>query len=156
VNQGLWDWALAAYARPGVAEACLSLQDGHDHNVPYLLWAAWAALRGSRLDADTLEAGVDTARAWDSAAVRPLRVIRTTLKKPIPDLEDEAREAVRTQIKAAKLEAERRLLLALESLAPAPGGAGLPLAPALVEAARAFAPVIPRAGLETLAAKLSG
>jgi uncharacterized protein (TIGR02444 family) len=156
VNQGLWDWAVAAYARPGVSEACLTLQDGHDHNVPYLLWAAWAALRGSKLDADTLEAGVDTARAWDSAAVRPLRVIRTTLKKPIPDLDDEAREAVRAQIKAVELEAERRLLLALESLTPALAGPGLALTPALVDAARAFAPVIPRAALEGLAAKLSG
>ncbi|OZA82811.1 MAG: TIGR02444 family protein, partial [Caulobacter sp. 39-67-4] len=39
----LWDWALQVYARQDVADACLSLQDAHGQNVPYLLWAAWAA-----------------------------------------------------------------------------------------------------------------
>jgi uncharacterized protein (TIGR02444 family) len=47
-----WEWALDAYARPGVAEACLELQDVHGQNVPLLLWAAWAA-------ADALEPDVE-------------------------------------------------------------------------------------------------
>ena len=37
----------------------------------------------------------------------------------MPDLDDAAREAVRAQVKAVELEAERRLLAALEALAPA-------------------------------------
>ena len=39
----LWDWAVAAYAAPDVAEACLLLQDRHEQNVPLLLWSAWVA-----------------------------------------------------------------------------------------------------------------
>jgi len=154
-ERGLWDWAVAAYAKPGAQAACLNLQDGHDQNVPYLLWAAWAAQTGRRLDTETLEAGVDTARAWEGAAIRPLRAIRTTLKKPIPDLDDAAREAVREQIKAAELQAERRLLEGLEALAPEPEGSARPLLQALAEAARAFAPAVPRAALDTLATTLS-
>jgi uncharacterized protein (TIGR02444 family) len=151
----LWDWAVEAYGRPGAADAALELQDGHDQNVPYLLWAAWAASEGRPLGPDDLEAGADAARAWDAAAVRPLRAVRRQLKKPIPDLDDEAREAVRDQVKAAELYAERRLLEQLETLAPDPAGPAKPLAPALVEAARAWARVIPRAHLEALAARLA-
>ena len=118
----LWDWAVAAYAAPDVAEACLLLQDRHEQNVPLLLWSAWVAATGRRPDEETLEAACDTARAWDSLAVAPLRAIRRTLKAPIPDIDDAPREAIRDRIKAVELEAERRLLEALEALAPEPAG----------------------------------
>jgi uncharacterized protein (TIGR02444 family) len=151
----IWDWAVAAYAKAGVGETCLELQDGHGQNVPYLLWSAWAAGEGRALDADTLEAGVDTARAWDDAAVQPLRVVRRRLKAPIPDMGDAARLALREQVKAAELAAERSLLEELETLAPEPAGPARPPVPALVEAAKAWARVVPRAHLERLAAQLS-
>lgn len=151
----LWEWAVKAYARPEVEETCLELQDGFDQNIPYLLWAAWAASEGRRLDAETLEAGADASRAWDGAAIEPLRSLRRTLKKPIPDLEDDGREAVRAQVKAAELEAERRLLEQLEALAPRGSGAPGPVSGGLIEAARAWSRTVPRAVLEQLAAKLS-
>jgi uncharacterized protein (TIGR02444 family) len=152
----LWDWALAAYARDGAQESLLGLQDSNGQNVCYLLWAAWAAAEGRPLSADDLEAGADAARAWDSAAIQPLRATRRLLKKPIPDLDDGAREAVRARIKAVELEAERALLDQLEALAPDPSAAAAPAAKALVEAARVWERVIPRAELERLAAKLDG
>ncbi len=151
----LWDWATTAYARPGVEEACLTLQDGHDQNTPFLLWAAWAAETGRTLDADALEAAADTARAWESAAIAPLRAVRRTLKAPIPDLDDTGREAVRTRIKACELLAEQELMRQLESLAPSATGALRPTGPALIDAARAWNRVIPRGLLEALAATLS-
>ncbi len=151
----LWDWAVAAYAREGSAEACLALQDGHDQNIPYLLWAAWAAETGRPLDAETLEAGADTARAWSGAAIAPLRAIRRTLKAPIPDIDDGARETLHARIKADELEAERLLLAQLEALAPAAAGPAAPTAPALIAAARTWSRVVPRGLLEALAQKLS-
>ena len=33
-GEGFWAWALAAYARPGAAEACLELQDAFGQCVP--------------------------------------------------------------------------------------------------------------------------
>jgi uncharacterized protein (TIGR02444 family) len=152
----LWEWAVRAYAKPGVEAACLELQDGWDQNVPYLLWAAWAAVEGRKLDGETLEEGSDMARAWDEAAISALRGLRRSLKKPIPDLEDEAREAVRTQVKAAELEAERRLLGQLETLTPEGVTAKLAVQVQVIEAARAWSRTVPRAQLETLAAELSG
>ena len=88
----LWDWAVAAYGAPEVGEACLALQDSHEQNVPLLLWSAWVAATGRRPDEETLEAACDTARAWDSVVVAPLRAVRRTLKAPVPDIDDGPRE----------------------------------------------------------------
>ncbi|WP_396593694.1 TIGR02444 family protein [Brevundimonas sp. R86498] len=151
---GLWDWALTAYRADGVPEACLSLQDTHGHNVPLLLWAAWMAGTGRALDADTVEAGCDTARAWDAAAVTPLRAIRRSLKKPLPDLEDAAREALRDQVKAVELAAERHLLVGLEALAGPPVAAPAPAIEGLVAVARGWSRVVPRPALTILAERL--
>jgi uncharacterized protein (TIGR02444 family) len=150
----LWDWAGIAYRSEGVSEACLALQDRHEQNVPLLLWAAWTAATGRRPDAGTFEAAADTARAWDLAAVAPLRAVRRTLKAPVPDIDDAAREAIRTRVKAVELEAERQLLAALEALAPAPDTTAQPPVPALAAAARAWGAVTPRPALVQLAERL--
>ena len=154
MTTGLWDWSLEAYAAPGVADACLHLQDAQGQNVPLLLWAAWAAATGRRPDEEAIEAACDAARAWSDAAVTPLRAIRRTLKAPVPDLEDAAREAVRDQIKALELQAERHLLAALEALAPPPSGPPRPAIDGLVETARVWTRIVPRPALTALAERL--
>jgi uncharacterized protein (TIGR02444 family) len=150
----LWDWALTAYAAEGVADACLDLQGAAGQNVPLLLWAAWCAAEGRAPDEDALEAAGDTARAWQETAIAPLRVVRKALKARAPDLDDADREAVRAQVKAAELDAERRLLAALEALSPASSGPPRPPIDTLVAAARVWSPITPRAGLIRLADRL--
>jgi uncharacterized protein (TIGR02444 family) len=150
----LWDWALTAYAADGVAEACLELQDSAGQNIPLLLWAAWCAAEGRMPDEDALEAAGDTARAWQEIAIAPLRAVRRALKPRAPDLDDDAREAVRAQVKAVELEAERRLLTALEALAPPPTRPLQPPLGTMVAAARVWSPITPRAGLVRLAERL--
>ena len=150
----LWDWALTAYAADGVADACLELQESAGQNVPLLLWAAWCAAEGRTPDEDTLEAAGDTARAWQETAIAPLRAVRRALKARAPDLDDTDREAVRAQVKAVELEAERRLLNALEALAPASSAAAQPPLNTMVATARVWSPMTPRAGLVRLADRL--
>lgn len=150
----LWDWSLKAWAADGVADACLELQDAAGQNIPLLFWAAWCAAEGRTPDEDALEAAGDTARAWQETAVAPLRAIRRTLKPRAPDLDDADREAVRDMVKAVELEAERRLLSALEALAPASTGPAQPALAAMVAAARVWSPMTPRAGLVRLAERL--
>lgn len=149
-----WDWALAAYAKPEVAETCLILQDHFEQNVPVLLWGAWNAATGRRPDEETLEAACDMARAYDRVVVAPLRAVRRTLKSPIPDIETEHRQALRTQVKALELDAERRLMLELEALSPAPSGSPRPPIDGLAETARLWATVVPRPTLTTLSERL--
>jgi uncharacterized protein (TIGR02444 family) len=150
----LWTWAVSAYDAPGVAEACLSLQDHNEQNVPLLLWGAWIAVTGRRPDEETIEAACDAARAYDSVIVAPLRAVRRTLRAPVPDIENDHREALRQQVKTVELDAERRLMLELESLAPAPSGAPRRAIDGLAETARLWSRVVPRPALTTLADRL--
>ena len=149
-----WDWALKAYAAPGVQEACLQLQDGVGQNVPLLLWAGWIAATGRVLDEDSIEGACDSARAWDAAAVSPLRTLRRTLKNTNPDIDNAARESLREAVKAVELAAERHLMAGLEALAPPPTTAPRPAIDALVAVARVWARVVPRPALTTLAERL--
>lgn len=146
----LWRWAVAAYERPGVAESCLALQDDDGQSVCLLLWAAW---RGP-VDEDTVEAAADTARSWHRSAVDPLRAVRRTLKKPVPDMDDARRLELREQIKRVELSAERGLLDELESIGGAPDGAGFDTVAALAAVSRAWGDRTPRESLKTLAGRL--
>jgi uncharacterized protein (TIGR02444 family) len=107
-----WDWALSVYARQPVAVACLHLQDAHGQNVPFLLWAAWAALEGRPVD---LPRAAGLVRAWDAEIGAPLRGVRRALKPARTDIDDTAREAYREQVKAAELAGEKLLMDSLEA-----------------------------------------
>lgn len=144
----IWDWALAAYARPGVPEACLALQDAHGQNTPFLLWAVWAEAD----DAALLARAADAARAWDALTVTPLRAVRRALKGAHPPVADAAREALREDVKGAELHAERVLLQTLAALDGRYGGA--PALTALEAASRAWGKPAPREALAALAAAL--
>jgi len=150
----LWEWSLSAWTAPGVEAACLDLQDAQGQNVPLLLWAAWSAATGRTPSEDDLEAACDTARVWQETVVAPLRNVRRALKTRVPDLDDDDREAVRGQVEVIELDAERRLLAALEALSRPPAGPARPVLPALVAAARAWSPVTPRTALALLADRL--
>ena len=150
----LWDWAVKAFARDGVAETCLSLQDRDEQNVCLLLFGAWCAATGRPLDDEAVEAAADVARAWDGTAVAPLRAVRRALKAPVLDMDGPAREAVRAQVKAVELEAVRRLLADLAALA-GPAGAVREALPDLVRLSRAWGGSLPRPALARLAERLA-
>jgi len=151
----LWDWAAKAWSRKEVEAAALELQDVHGQNVPLLLWAAWAAVHGRPLDHDACEEAADVARSWETVAVLPLRELRRRLKKPVPDMDADARDALRAQVKAVEVNAERALLEALEPIAPKASGAAAPVDQALIAAARAWGRTTPRVALKSFAAMLS-
>jgi uncharacterized protein (TIGR02444 family) len=115
----LWDYALAAWDRPGVSRACLDLQDQEGQCVPLLLWRAWALAEGRAVNARLGDDSIALARRWDGEVIAPLRAARRASGR--------ADEAVR----AAELAAERALIEALEAITPAPSGAGGDLAEAL-------------------------
>jgi uncharacterized protein (TIGR02444 family) len=100
----LEDWAVAAWARPGVAEACLDLQDRHAQCVALLLWRLWA---GS-VDDDALARAIGMARPFEHEVLGPLRGARRSVGDG--DL--------KAKIQAAELAAEQELLGRLERIAP--------------------------------------
>ncbi|MFV3076458.1 TIGR02444 family protein [Niveispirillum fermenti] len=104
----LWPFSLAVYAGPDVAAACLLAQDEHGADVNLLLWAAWLGARGHVLTPVELSAARHATAPWRQDVVQPLRALRRRLKSgPAPAPEDAATQALRAQVKAAELEAER-------------------------------------------------
>jgi uncharacterized protein (TIGR02444 family) len=101
-----WDYSLAVYARPGVAEACLALQDRHGLDVNILLFCCWAGQRGRALSAAELEGLMAAVGPWHEGVVKPLRAVRRWLKGQ-STAPGAAAEALRQEVKAQELEAER-------------------------------------------------
>jgi uncharacterized protein (TIGR02444 family) len=146
-----WDWAIEAHGREGVDFALNALQDSHGQCVAYLLWAGWAAAEGRPLPPEILMQGAALARHWEGAATRPLRAARRNLKTPAPPIADDAREALREQVRKAEFAAERLLMETLEALAPEPEGGAQDLADALIAAAAAWGRNAPEGELKALA-----
>lgn len=148
----LWQWALEVYARPSVAGACLSLQDSHGQNVPYLLWAAWRASEGRAADAVVAARLV---KRWDAEVGAPLRAVRRAIKPAWPGIDDDAREAFRNGVKDIELAGEKVLMESLEALSGEPGEA-LDVFSTLLEAARASGDPPRESALRALADALGG
>lgn len=103
-----WAFALEVYARPGVAEACLKLQNEAGVDVMLFLMVAYAAARHrillTRLEIRKLD---EVCRPWREQIVQPLRAIRSGLKLgPLPAPNSET-EQLRSKVKDVELAAER-------------------------------------------------
>jgi len=146
----LWDWAVQAYGQPDVETLCLRLQDEHDQCVSYLLWAAWAARTGRKVDDMGLTRAAAMAREWEEAVLRPLRSARRALRRPPGGVDDAGRDSLRLRLQADELAAERLLLEALEAMTPAGTGPSISPDRALVAAAEAWGDPPPAALLEAL------
>ena len=129
-----WRFSVKFYAVPGVAPACIELQDQAkvDVNVLFfLLWNATEKRALSAVDVDEVERAIG---AWRDMTVVPIRNVRRALKSPPPVMAADTAEGFRTRIKAVELEAERLQQEALYDMAQ-PGRLGQPAASA-IEAAR--------------------
>jgi uncharacterized protein (TIGR02444 family) len=103
-----WAFALALYERPGVAEACLTLQNEAGVDVMMMLTAVFAAVRHRiLLTADEIKAMDEACRLWREQIVWPLRTIRIELKTGPQPAPSEATKRFRSQIKALELAAEK-------------------------------------------------
>jgi len=106
-----WDFAAQVYARPGVREACLGLQDRLGLDVVALLVLLHRADRGLPTPGrERLEAALAAVEPWRRAAVEALRAVRRGLKGwalPGDPGSGPAGEQVRQQVAAAELAAER-------------------------------------------------
>ncbi|MGO8911934.1 MAG: TIGR02444 family protein [Bradyrhizobium sp.] len=103
-----WAFALDIYARPGVADACLKLQNEAGVDVMMFLMVAYAAVRQRVLLTPPEIRELDEAcRPWREKIVHPLRAIRLGLKTgPLPAPNSET-EQFRSKVKTTELAAER-------------------------------------------------
>jgi uncharacterized protein (TIGR02444 family) len=72
-----WEYSLELYERPGVAPACIALQDEAGLDVNLLLFCVWSAQAGpGRLSAADLRAAIAATGDWQARVVQPLRAAR--------------------------------------------------------------------------------
>lgn len=102
----LWAFSLDRYARPGVGDMCIELQDTLGADVNVALICLWSAQRGVALSADQLSQIIAAgAGAWHTEVVRPLRAARRAAKPAASA--DSNLELWRDKLKAVEIEAER-------------------------------------------------
>lgn len=114
MQQSLWDFSVAFYARPGLAELCLRLQDERGADVCLLLAALWLERRRVDVAAARVAALRDLAGPWQRTVTLPLRRLRRAWKAPAAD--DPALAELRRQLAELELQAERLLLERLQAL----------------------------------------
>ncbi|MDO8861779.1 TIGR02444 family protein [Haliea sp. E1-2-M8] len=101
MNNPLWEFSLALYARSGVAVACIEAQDCCAADVNLLLYAAWLARQGLELDQNQWRALAASVAEWRQRVVQPLRALRRDWRA-LP-----AAAALREQVKVLELAAEQ-------------------------------------------------
>jgi uncharacterized protein (TIGR02444 family) len=114
-----WRFSVKFYAVPGVAQACIELQDQARVDVNVLFFLLWNATQGRALNAADVTKVEEAIGPWREMTVVPIRNVRRALKSPPPVVAPDAAEGLRTRIKAVELEAERLQQEALYELAAA-------------------------------------
>ena len=123
-----WDFSLRVYGQPGVAPACLELQDRHGLDVNLLLLCCWLGhCQKAKPSRAQVAALADAVAAWHNDVVRPLRQARRRLKAPDAAIPPALAEALRREVKRIELDAEHIEQLARAARLPASEPAGVPV-----------------------------
>nr|WP_298057709.1 TIGR02444 family protein [uncultured Halomonas sp.] len=104
----LWDFALAFYAKPGIEEACLTLQEEAGVDVCELLLHCWLYSFGLEAKPSAFAPQREQRHLWQRQVTEVLRTLRRDLKASAASNEPVA--ALREIIKQAELLAERENL----------------------------------------------
>jgi uncharacterized protein (TIGR02444 family) len=112
-----WRFSVKFYAMPGVAPACIELQDRAKVDVNVLFFLLWNATQNRALGEAEVAELDRMVGAWRDMTVVPLREVRRALRGPPPVMAPDAAEGFRTRIKQVELEAERLQQEAMYDLA---------------------------------------
>jgi uncharacterized protein (TIGR02444 family) len=155
-----WKFSLLFYRRPGVSEACLTLQEVGGADVNILLYLLFVARSNKKVGYQELERIEQRVSAWREGVVRPIRALRVSLKGGAPPVDAQLVREFREKVKRLELEAEWVEQRTLESMFSAPPIGSLEESP--IAAARAslaaYADLLesmPREQLETLISSFS-
>lgn len=108
----LWNYALQLYARPGVEQACLQLQDD-SADVCLLLCACWLQHHEQRYSAARCAQLQRLAEPWQQQVITPFRRLRQNW--PADTQQQPERAAWREQLKDLEQQGEQQLLLQLQA-----------------------------------------
>jgi len=123
-----WNFSLQMYGRPGVAPACIALQDGLGLDVNLLLYCCWHGRACRQLAETDIRRAIAAVEGWQREVVTPLRAVRRRLKSGVAPITAGECEALRRKVNDLELEGERIAQATLEAL-PAPTAGRRPVAP---------------------------
>jgi len=103
----MWEFMLKVYAQPGIAPACLRLQDVCGVDIPMFLAVLYAAASSVDVDVDRIRQLEQSCAGWRGTVVRPLRSIRIDMKSDPWVALDARASGLRENIKCLELAAER-------------------------------------------------
>ena len=115
-----WNFSVHTYAKPGVADACLALQNRHGLDVNVLLFCCWFGCTRGVVDERLWDRVLAFSKPWADNVVRPLRAVRTWMKHTgctQPDISNDACMELREEIKRVEIKAEQLQENTLEKLA---------------------------------------
>ncbi len=102
-----WRFSLRFYALPGVAPACLVMQDEAKADVNLMLYLLFLATQKRALGRDDIVSLDKAISVWREEVIKPLRALRRHLKSGISGVDGKIGEAFRDKLKGLELEAER-------------------------------------------------
>jgi uncharacterized protein (TIGR02444 family) len=102
IQNPVWDFSVAVYQQPGVANDCISLQDKHNALVNLVLFCCWLGTRRCRLNEETLKQAEQVIAEHNLTVTKPLRVRRRALTTAKADY-----GAVKAKLLAEELCAEQ-------------------------------------------------
>ncbi|MDH3976922.1 MAG: TIGR02444 family protein [Gammaproteobacteria bacterium] len=121
-EHAFWDFSLAFYRKPGVADACLYLQDQYGLNVNILLLCIWSGkTTDGPLTTMQLEACTQRIRDWEEKVIQPLRAIRRAVRHETLGVPEFIAEAFHLHVESSELEAEHVEQLMLADLVAGAG-----------------------------------
>ncbi len=109
-QQKFWDFSIELYGRPGVAEACLELQDSYGFDVNLLLYCFWYGDCLGSFDQLLLEELVKFSLTWKQGIVQPLRTVRRWMENQtqlVSENQASQFQSLRERIKSEELSAEK-------------------------------------------------
>ena len=115
-----WSFSLEFYARAGISECLIDLQDrfGADANV--VLFCCWCGVSGRPpVDESLLREAMAQTGVWQSDVVQCLRSLRRDMKAGINGVPLSDSNPIREEVKRLEIECERIEQMRLAGLAPA-------------------------------------
>ncbi len=113
-----WEFSVSFYRKPGVADACLFVQDRYGLNVNVILFCIWAADTGrGMLTSVQINTALHRVADWEEQVIKPLREIRRTCRQEALGIPEFLLQTFVPQIETVELEAEQVEQLVLAELA---------------------------------------
>jgi len=100
LDNEFWQFSLALWQKKEVQETLLRLQDKQSFRINLLLFSMWLGLERKIIE-EHLELLVQTTKPWHQQVVIPLRTVRQTIPKQLPN------PALKPQIQSSELLAEQ-------------------------------------------------